>query len=212
MKCITRYDMKFGDIIIPARTECTIINNKNYSPNCPGVFMDVIVNNWDIDKKEIENEFLIKEYNSSINKAKLTGIVLTTNTQSVFVDANNKYYYDYMLSEYQLEKIFSENNIPKEIKIYKNKYLKNGEAKLYDVIEYFEEKLHDWVCKNCEFQEVSQEQLDNGEINSDFDVGMKVLTDIGLEQFYNKSMEYKNKLEQATGLTYNFKGGLIWAD
>ena len=54
MKCITRYDMKFGDIIIPARTECTIINNKNYSPNCPGVFMDVIINNWDIDKKEID--------------------------------------------------------------------------------------------------------------------------------------------------------------
>lgn len=29
MNCITRYELKFGDLIIPPRTKCKIINKPN---------------------------------------------------------------------------------------------------------------------------------------------------------------------------------------
>lgn len=208
MKCITRYEMKFGDIIIPERTECIIVNKDDrFTPNAPGVSLDVVVDNYDIKKKYIANENKVIKFRNNVNNASLKGFLIDTNTESVYMDADNKIYYDYRISEWQLEKIFGKGKIPDGILI---KDYGWRETELFKVIEYLDEEFSDWVSGNCEFIKLTAEDIENGVGLSDSEPGDKVLSDGGMIEFENKCYEYKRILEEATGFTYKFKGGLIW--
>ena len=77
------------------------------------------------------------------------------------------------------------------------------------MIEYLEEDFSDWVKENCDFREVTQEDIDEDISHSDFEVGDETLTDYGLKLFEKKKLEYQAKLE-IIGFTYDFQGGLIW--
>lgn len=208
MNCITRYELKFGDIVIPARTKCRIVNREGrFTPNAPGVLIDIVVDNNDLKKGYTENENKVIKFRNNVNNANLTGILISTNTESVYINANHRMYYDYRISDWKLERIFGKDKVPENL-------ITNDcgwkDAELFKVIEYLDEEFAEWVSINCEFVEVTQEDIDNGDVSPAFDVGSSVLNDRGLEDFKNKSMEYKRKLEKATGFTYEFKGGLIW--
>lgn len=207
MKCITRYEMKFGDIIIPERTECMIVNKPNvFTVDASGVQLNIVVNNYDLKLKDKENENKIIKYRRNVNNGVLQGLYIHTNTESVYMDAGDYMYKDYGLYDWQLEKIFGEN-IPSNLLIGKHKY--NGkDAKLRDVIDYLEEEFADWVSENCEFMEITDDNIDDYSFY-DFEVGDTTLSDNGLKQFEDKCLEYKKRLE-TTGFTYDFEGGLNW--
>ena len=125
MKCITRYEMKFGDIIIPERTECTIIGKEHeYNVNCSGVQLNLAIRNWDIGLKDKTNENKVIKHKSNVNTASLDGIFVHTNTQSVYVYADYCIYENYELYEWQLENIFGKDNIPNNL--LKGRYQYNG--------------------------------------------------------------------------------------
>lgn len=204
--------MKFGDIIVPARTLCTILGKESYyEADAPGVQLNMIVHNWDIKRDDIENSNKIMKYRSNINEATLSGILISTNTQSVYMDASSEVYYDYGLYDFQLEKIFGKDNIPE--KLFLGKYQFNGkDSRLRDVIAYLEEEFTAWVFKNCDFITITKSNIEDYEpYNSELSVGDTTLSTLGLEQFYEKQLEFKKMLE-VTGFTYNFKGGLTWDD
>ena len=209
MKCITRYEMKFENTIIPARTECTIINkSKNLTADAPGEQLSIVVYNYDIKQKDYENKNDVFLFNNNVNKASLIGLCVHTNTQSVYLDAQFSMYDRYGLYEWQLEKIFGKDNVP--CKLIKDKYSYNGkDSSLQEVIEYLEEEFTDWVKENCEFMTLTQSDIDKGYGLDGAEPGETILSDLGLSQFYKKCQEYKEKLE-TTGFTYNFRGGLIW--
>ncbi|MNP72343.1 hypothetical protein D3C76_1688770 [compost metagenome] len=69
--------------------------------------------------------------------------------------------------------------------------------------------MNEWIHNNCEFVELTEEEIENGEGFDGAQAGDRTLSDSGLEKFYIKKLEYQNKLE-TTGFTYDFKGGLIW--
>ncbi|MFR2889134.1 MAG: hypothetical protein ACLTDM_13175 [Clostridium butyricum] len=210
MKCITRYDMKFGDILIPARTECIIVNKPSmFTVNASGVQLNVVVRNYDLKLRDIENENKIIKYGSNINKATLDGIYIHTNTQSVYMYAGDYMYnnYNYELRLWELEKIFGKDNIPKNL-ISEDTLLMRKYATLSEVVEYLEEEFADWVSDNCDMRELTEDDMDEYEFYG-FEVGDTTLTDEGLKKFEKKCLEYKNKLE-TIGFTYDFKGGLIW--
>jgi hypothetical protein len=162
MKCITRYEMKFGDIIVPARTECRIINKPNvFTADASGVQISVVVDNYYINAENKENENKVIQYRYNVNNASLRGILIGTNTQSVYMDAGDKMYWDYGLYDWQLEKIFGEDNIPKNL--LKGKHVYCGkDARLQDVIEYLEEEFAEWVQNNCEFMTLTEEDIEDG--------------------------------------------------
>lgn len=212
MKCITKYEMKFGDVIVPARTECIIVNKpRMYTVNAPGVQLNVIVRNCDLKLKDIDNENKIIKYGSNINRATLDGICIHTNTESVYMCAYDYMYnnYDYVLNLWQLEKVFGKDNIPKNL-TREDTLLMSKHATLSDVVEYLEEEFADWVSDNCNKRELTEDDMDEYEFYG-FEVGDTTLTDEGLKKFEEKCLEYKNKLE-TIGFTYDFKGGLIWND
>lgn len=210
MKCITRYEMKFGDIVVPERTECTIVGKQHdYNADCSGVQLNLIIRNWDIGLKDKANENKVIKYKSNVNSASLNGIFVHTNTQSVYVYADYCIYENYGLYEWQLEKIFGKDNMPKNL--LKGRYQYNGkDSSLMEVIEYLDEEFAEWVRDNCEFMELTEEDINNDYCTFEgFEVGDSVLSDLGVKQFKEKQLEYKKRLE-TTGFTYNFTGGLIW--
>jgi hypothetical protein len=208
MKCITRYEMNFGDIIIPERTECIIINKPNtYTVNAPGVQLNMVINNCDLKLPDKKNENKVIKFRNNVNNACLSGIYVHTNTQSVYMYADDNMYSDYGLYTWELEKIFGRESVPQNLII--GKYLYNGkDAKLIDVIDYLEEEFAEWVRENCEFMTITEENIDDYEFY-EFEIGDTTLSDLGLKQFENKCLEYKKRLE-TTGFTYDFTGGLIW--
>lgn len=209
MKCITRYEMKFGDIIVPARTTCRITNKPNtFTVDASGVQINVVVDNYDINIDNKENENKVIKYRYNVNNASLSGILIRTNTQSVYMDAGDKMYWDYGLYDWQLEKIFGKDNVPEGI--LKGKYAYYGkDARLQDVVEYLEEEFAEWVQENCEFIILTEEDIENGFGFDDAEEGDTTLSQKGIEQFDKKLLEYQNRLE-ITGFTYDFRGGLIW--
>lgn len=209
MKCITRYDMKFGDLIVPARTECIIIGTpKTYTVDAPGVQLNIVIYNHDLRIPNTENENEVIKYRSNVNRASLDGILIHTNTESVYMDAGDYVYKDYGLYDWQLEKIFGKENIPEGLIIGKHEY--NGkDAKLSAVVDYLEEEFADWVGENCDFRTLTEEDIEDFAF-SDFEVGDTTLSDTGLKQFEEKCLEYQKRLE-TTGFTYNFEGGLNWS-
>ena len=70
MKCITRYELKFGDIIVPARTQCRIINKPDiFTVNAPGVQIIIVIANYDLRKRDINNENKIIKFHNNVNDA-----------------------------------------------------------------------------------------------------------------------------------------------
>lgn len=208
MKCITRYDMKFGDVVVPARTECIIVNKPDmFTVNASGVQLNVVVNNYNLKLKDLENENKVFEHKYNVNNGSLCGIYIHTNTQSVYMYADDYMYNDYGLYSWQLEKIFEKDNIPKAL-INKERLYNRKHAQLLDVVEYLEEEFADWVRENCDMRALTEDDMDEYEFYG-FEIGDTTLTDEGLEKFEEKCLEYKNKLE-TIGFTYDFKGGLIW--
>ena len=209
MYCLTRYEMKFGKEIIPARTKATIINKLDTDTvDAPGVNVRLAINNYDIHKRDINNENKIIEYYNNVNEAALEGIIIDTNTQAVYMNAGDKFYYYTGLYDWQLEKIFGKDNVPNKLLLGRFKY--NGkDAKLMDVIDYLEDEFAEWVKNNCEFCILSEEDIENGDCIDGAEAGDETLSAKGLEQFYTKQLEYQNRLE-TTGFTYDFKGGLVW--
>lgn len=210
MKCITRYEMKFGDIIVPARTTCRIINKPNtFTADASGVQIGVVVDNYYINVENKENENKVIKFRSNVNNGCLSGIYISTNTQSVYMDAGDRVYWDYGLYDWQLEKIFGKDNVPQNL--LKGKYAYYGkDAKLQDVIEYLEEEFAEWVQDNCEFMTLTEEDIEDNLGFDGAEEGDTTLSQNGIEQFEKKLLEYQNRLE-TTGFTYDFRGGLIWS-
>lgn len=209
MKCITRYEMKFEDIIVPARTTCRIINKPDiFTTDASGVQIGVVVDNYYINVENKENENKVIKFRSNVNNGCLSGIFIRTNTQSVYIDAGDYMYRDYGLYDWQLEKIFGKDNVPQNL--LKGKYDYYGkDAKLQDVIEYLEEEFAEWVQNNCEFITLTEEDIEEGFGFDGAEEGDSTLSQKGIEQFEKKLLEYQNRLE-TTGFTYDFRGGLIW--
>ena len=175
-----------------------------------GIQIGIVVDNYDIGiKKYIINENKVIKYHTNINEATLDGIYIYTNTKSVFMDAGDKFYNNHSLYKSQLEKIFGKDEIPQQLLELNHDCINGKYIKLQDVIEYLEEDFSDWVKENCDFREVTQEDIDEDISYSDFEVGDETLTDYGLELFEKKKLEYQAKLE-IIGFTYDFQGGLIW--
>lgn len=209
MKCITRYEMKFGDIIIPERTECTIIGKEHeYNVNCSGVQLNLAIRNWDIGLKDKTNENKVIKYKSNVNSASMEGFLVHTNTESVYIYADYHVYKNYGLYEWQLERIFGKGNVPKNL--LKGRYEYNGkDSSLIEVIEYLEEEFAEWVQENCQFIVLTEKDIESDYGLEGFEVGDRTLSELGLEQFKEKQLEYKKRLE-TVGFTYDFTGGLIW--
>lgn len=212
MYCLTKYEMKFGDVVVPARTKGIVINKiTTDTVNAPGVYVSMAISNHDINKDVIHNEKIVQKGCRNVNSASLFGVVVDTNTSSVCMDASDKNYFYTGLYDWQLERIFGKGKIPENLIIGKHKY--NGkDAKLRDVVDYLEDEFSEWVQKCCEFYTLTEEDIEKDIEDRDcFDgaeAGDTILSPKGLEQFYAKQLEYQNKLE-TTGFTYDFKGGLI---
>ncbi|WP_394875796.1 hypothetical protein [Clostridium neonatale] len=210
MNCITRHELKFGDLIIPPRTKCKIINKPNtFTVDAPGVQLNIVINNFDINKQDIANENKVIKYHSNVNNASLCGVWVHTNTQAVYMDAGDREYCDYGLYDWELEKIFGKGNVPPELLREKHSYY-GKDARLQDVIDYLEEDFSDWVEENCEFCILTEDDIEGGLCFEGAEVGDNTLSPKGIEQFNEKCLEYKNRLE-TTGFTYEFTGGLIWS-
>ena len=209
MNCITRYELKFGDLIIPPRTKCKIINKPNtFTVDASGVQLNIVINNFDINKQDITNENKIIKFHSNVNDASLCGVCIHTNTQAVYMDAGDRRYWNYGLYNWELEKIFGKDVVPSQLLKGKHKY--NGkDAKLQDVIDYLEEEFTEWVNNNCEFYVLTEEDIENGFYFDGAEAGDTTLSPRGIEQFEEKCLEYKHRLE-TIGFTYEFTGGLIW--
>ena len=209
MKCITRYEMKFGDIVVPARTTCKIINKADtFTADASGVQINIVIDNYYINAEDKQNENEVIKFKSNVNDACLSGIFIRTNTQSVYMDAGDYMYKDYGLYDWQLEKIFGKDNIPEGL--FKGKHVYNGkDAKLQDVVWYLEDEFSEWVSENCEFTTLTEEDIENGLGSDGAEEGDSILSQKGIEQFEKKCLEYQNRLE-TTGFTYDFQGGLSW--
>lgn len=209
MYCLTRYEMKFNDVVIPARTRGIVINKiTTDTVNAPGVYVSMAIPNYDINKETIRNENKIIKHYDNVNSASLFGVVIDTNTLAVCMDAGDKLYFNTGVYDWQLENIFGKDNVPDNLIIGKHKY--NGkDAKLQEVICYLEDEFSQWINDNCEFCTLSEEDIENGDYFDGVEPGDRVLSDSGLQQFYEKQLEYKNMLE-TIGFTYDFKGGLNW--
>lgn len=221
VNCITRYDMKFGDYFIPARTKAVVINKLNSTTvDAPGVWLKISVNLFDMfpeEKKmkgipanltQINNELEIKSYGDT--SSQLVGITITTNATQVYLDAGARHYEGVTLYDYQVKKIFN-GSIPENIKknghsvwkTYKDKY------DLSFIIEYLEEEFAEWVQQNCQFRTLTEDDIENGIGFDGAEPGDTILSEKGYTQFSKKQLEYMKRLE-VTGFTYSFGGGLIW--
>ena len=209
MYCLTRYDMKFGDMVIPARTKCMVINEvRTDTVDAPGVYIRLLVRNYDVNLKDTKNENKVIRYNRNVNDATIRGLTVDTGTTAVYMDASDKLYYNTGIYDWELERIFEDDNVPKNLLIGKYKY--NGkDARLESIIDYLEDEFSEWVQENCDFYTLTEEDIENDFYFDGAKAGDKTLSDKGLNQFYKKQLEYQNKLE-TIGFTYDFKGGLIW--
>lgn len=209
MYCLTRYDMKFEKMEVPARTKCSVINKiTTDTVNAPGVDIKLAIDNYALKKPYKENENRVIRYWQNVNQSCLEGIVIDTSTEAVYMDAGDRLYLYSGLYDWELCKIFGEEKVPKKLLLGKHNY--NGkDAKLRDVIDYLEDEFNEWVENNCEFNILSKEDIENGEGFDGAGVGDKVLSDLGIEQFNKKKLEYQKKLE-TTGFTYDFRGGMIF--
>ena len=209
MYCLTRYEMRFGDIVVPARTKCMVINEiRTDTVDAPGVYVRLLVKNSDVKLNVIKNKNKVIQYNRNVNNAVMCGLVLDTDTTAVYMDASDKIYYHTGIYDWQLEKIFGKDKVPRHLILGKYEY--NGkDASLESIIDYLEDEFSEWVQENCDFYTLTEKDIENGEGFDEAEVGDKILSDEGLIQFYKKQLEYQNKIE-TIGFTYEFSGGLIW--
>lgn len=201
MNCIIKYDLKFNDILIPKRTKARIVSpmNTHITPDAPGVNVTLALYNHTINVTNQENEIECK------GSAILSGILISTNTQNICIEYNYRDHHMSSIYTWQLEKIY--NPIPE----YRAKQAINGNRNyiLDSVIDYMDEELAEWVRSNLKFQNVTKKMIRENDMDEEL-YGQSVLTNDSLNQFYIKQLEYQNKLEEATGYTYDFKGGLNW--
>lgn len=209
MYCLTRYEMNFGNIVVPARTKCMVINDiRTDTVDAPGVYIRILVKNHEINLNHMQNENEVIKYHNNVNKATLCGIAIDTDTTALYMDAGDKLYHNKGIYDWQLEKIFGKDNVPQNLLLGKHKY--NGkDASLQSVIDHLEDEFSLWVEENCDFYILTEEDIENGDGFDGAEPGDTTLSDSGLSQFYKKQLEYQNKLE-TIGFTYDFKGGLIW--
>lgn len=206
MYCITRQEMKFNDLTIPARTKGTIITTNNcnsISPNCC-IKVRVEFSFSNISRDDIYND--LEKNNYPFNPiSKQTGIVVTLPSKLIYLVSTTN---EESIPQWQAEKLLSNEKL-KKIKHQYNKHNLCYYIDVYvlrDIIDELEQEFSDWVQKNCTFETLTEENVDDHPL---FEVGDRILENIS--NFEDRKLEYQNKLENATGYTYDFKGGLIWA-
>jgi hypothetical protein len=208
MWCVTRKDMKFGDYFIPSGTKCTVINKLDTTTvDAPGVHLKLSISLWDMrnGKPCVVTEVNIPdEFSGSRYSPTLVGVVINASTQDVFMDAGDRLYDDKQLYGWQVQKVVGEE-IPESIT--KAKYSNN--YTLSSVIDFLEDEFSEWVQTNCHFRKLTKRDIENGNCFDGAEVGGKILSDKGLQQFEDKKREYQKRLE-TIGFTYDFHGGLIW--
>lgn len=202
--------MRFGQYCVPAGTKANIMNNpKTDTVDAPGVYLTIAVDLWDIKingkEPELVSDTRIKNELEDKTDSEMTGIVVSTNTSEVYMDADDKLYKEKELYEWQVLKIFL-NSIPESIS--KAKY-NDKRYMLCSVVDYLEDEFSEWVQKNCHFRKVTKHDIENGDAFDGAEPGDRMLSDTGVKQFEEKKAEYQNKLHNI-GFTYEFRGGLIW--
>jgi hypothetical protein len=207
--------MKFGEYFIPARTKTLLVNKPEYrGANLPGMSLVLAVSLFDIHPRKAtgvpQNEVQIynqlEAHHHFGTTSKMTGIVVETKGDKVFLDAGDRFYEDFTLYEWQVQNIFGQT-IPEQIE--KSQYRNVRSYYLSSVVEYLENEFADWVQKNCKFRELTKADIEAGYGFDGAEPGDRTLSDKGLVQFNQKQLEYMNRLE-VTGFTHDFKGGLIW--
>jgi len=208
--CITRKDMKFGGYLVPARTRATVIGNPSSTTvDAPGVQLSITISFWNMHPNRKDgvplNELQVLNELGQYDDAKLTGLMIDTNTEQVYMDAGDQFYRGATLYKWQVEKIF-EGKIPEDVSL---KEHNDREYKLDAIVSCLGATLASWVQKNCDFRRVTKRDIENGETIEDACPGDTMLSNKGLRQFEEKLLEYQNRLE-STGFTYEFDGGLVW--
>lgn len=89
MYCITRHELKFGEIVVPARTECQVIWVSSDVVDAPGVQLTATIPFFKLGMKEIKNKIIIKDKfgNSYGSQVIQTGITIHTNTKAVYISS-----------------------------------------------------------------------------------------------------------------------------
>lgn len=213
MYCLTRRKMKFGDVEIPARTKGYVIENdkKFYEPNCH-VQLNIFIPFRHLGNiKNIINDLEEKSGFRNYTATEMNGYSFHTKTNEIYLDAEDRRYYNHKISKWKADLLFPGNKLDdfkeyiKPLEKFKNKWDKD-EIFLDDVIGYLELQMINWVEQNGEFRvlEEGDEQLDYG----DWEVGDRLL--VNVNDFNTEKLHIQGKLEEATGFTYDFDGGLIW--
>ncbi|WP_315074466.1 hypothetical protein [uncultured Clostridium sp.] len=213
MHCVIKSDMKFGDYLIKARTKARVIGKPNYKQaNIPGLDLYLAVTLSDIALKKEESVLVSDvEIKNELDKKSrdtvMVGITIRTDGTKVFMDAGDSFYEEATIYESEVKKVLGVEDIPEKIE--KVKYLSPTSYYLIDVVEYLEREFAKWVQDNCEFYTYTEEDIENRNCGADDEPGDVTLSDIGMEQFETKKIEYQKMLEKI-GFTYDFKGGLVW--
>lgn len=195
MYAITIKEMKFGDLYVPARTKCLIVSELDFdSVNNPEKVIKIMIESYFLGE-------LSKNNSLPTGHAILSGYTISTTLKNVFLDVSHNLFSSREVTNMELEKVFGKDNIPKILQ-------KVSRVELFDLIYLMEKEFSAWIDKNCSFYSVKEEDVINGEYAS-FNVGDKILSSESIDLYFDKKQEYQNKLENI-GLTYNFKGSLIF--
>lgn len=139
MKCITRNELTFNNITIPARTECRIIESYR---------LDNYINDAN------HNATIIVRL--PIPQGVIDGVCIKLPLNEIYICADNFEFRNYKVNMWKVEKLFKDNIIPNEL-YNKNQ---NGKILLLDIIFYLEDEFNKWVVTNCAIKRCSFEDTD----------------------------------------------------
>jgi len=203
--CLTRNETKLGDLIVPKFTKGTIMTDcDRITANAPGVIIPVSI--FYHDCRNIEQQMLkidpVRHYYGH-GGIHLDGFIFRFSTQDLYI------IYKPDLKDVQLYKWQSQKLIvPITEDTFKPEWMKTYDY-LGHVINCFDDWFAEWVNKNCKFRKCSKSDREE---NSELEPGTMILTDEGLDNFYEKQKELMINLGDVTGYTFEFKGGLNWND
>lgn len=145
-----------------------------------------------------------------VSNQKLRGLVLNVEKKNFAVNYRYQDHKKIQIDSRKAEAIpfFKESDLLKQIP--SNWYINNERGTEYlvdEVINVINDEFTEWVNKNLKTRKVYKYEKENGDFPEDWD---SVLTDGSSKIYYEKRKELELRFAQATGLYYEFLGGLIF--